>query len=99
MTTYWFPAAGHPDGLSPMPWFRIEGLWGYRAIGHPEGESREPCLKIVEQYVYATFSFPNATDPCFEVSGSFVYPPGVGTPWFVIKAELVGDAPPESSWL
>ena len=88
MTTYWFPAQGHPDGLSPDPWFRVEGEWGFRASGHPEGESKDPCFKIVDDWAYPTFGLPNATDASFEVIGSFVYAAGIGgPPWFLIDTE------------
>jgi hypothetical protein len=87
VSSYWLPAYGHPDGLSSTAWFRIDDERGYRAAGHPEGESDKPCLRLVDGEAYPTFSPLPSDGPCFEVIGSFVYPVGVNTPWFVIRRD------------
>ena len=85
MDTLWFPYAGHPDGPSDAPWFRVIGNYGYRT---PEasGESADPCFVIIEDYAYPTLGIAQTTVPTFQVIGSFAYTP-VGSAWFLIKKE------------
>ncbi len=83
MTAFWFSAETHPDGPSTLPWFRIEGEWGYRAPGHPEGASTAPSIKIEDGDVFAVVGWPtHRGDPCFEIIGSCIYPVGANAPWF-----------------
>ena len=93
-TLYWFPTVAHPDGSSRQPWFRVEGVWGYRASAHPEGASDAPCFRLIGRFCYPTFSMPNAQGASFEVVGSFVYVAGTTRgPWFLI-AEASTEGPP-----
>src|SRR5690348_147007 len=52
--SYWFPAYGHPDGASPVPWFRVVDGWGYRTEHNPAGESQSPSFRLVDEWAYPT---------------------------------------------
>jgi hypothetical protein len=78
--SYWFPAYGHPDGASPVPWFRVVDGWGYRTEHNPAGESQSPSFRLVDEWAYPTLALPG-TQPTFQVVGAFVYAEH-GAPWF-----------------
>jgi hypothetical protein len=84
MVEYWYPYAGHPDGESDIPWFRVVDGKGFRSDGNPAGPSDIPCFGVIDGWAYPAVSLPD-TAPTFEVVGSFVYPPQ-GTAWFRIRS-------------
>jgi hypothetical protein len=82
MVEYWFPYAGHPDGETDVPWFRVEDGHGYRTDDNPAGPSNSPCFGVIDGWAYPAVSLPG-TEPTFQVVASFVYAPQ-GTAWFRI---------------
>ena len=82
MVEYWLPYAGHPDGESDKPWFRVDDGKGYRAPTNPAGESHDPCFVVLDGFAYPSLSLPG-DPPTFEIIGSFAYT-AAGTAWFRI---------------
>jgi hypothetical protein len=80
---YWFPAYGHPDGPSTVPWFRVVDGWGYRTEHNPAGESSSPSFKLIDEWAHPTLALPRK-QPTFQVVGTFVYA-ARGAPWFQIR--------------
>ena len=84
MERHWYPAYGHPDGWSDVPWFVESDGFGYRTARHPSGASQSPSFRVVRDHAYPTFGFPDDTVLTFEIIGSFAYTDAPG-PWFQIR--------------
>ena len=74
MVEYWYPYAGHPDGESDIPWFRVVDGKGFRTEGNPAGPSDEPTFAVLDEQAYPIVSLPGL-EPTFQIIGSFVYDP------------------------
>jgi hypothetical protein len=82
---YWYPAAGHPDGVSDNAWFRVVDGSGYHTQHNPAGTSPAPSFRIVDDRAVPTLSMPNDT-PTFEIIGLFAFRADRRhLPWFRIK--------------
>jgi hypothetical protein len=85
MVDYWYPFAGHPDGESEAPWFRVLDGRGYRTEKNPAGASVTPAFSVIDGWAYPIISMPH-TEPTFQIVGSFVYAPE-GPAWFRIQSK------------
>ena len=47
-----YPAAGHPTGPSPRPWFQLRDGFAYAVDAHPEGVCAEPSFLVLGCDVY-----------------------------------------------
>ena len=73
---HWFAVYGHPDGITPRPWFAVDEVTG---LVYPCDDraattfSNEPCLQLADGLVYPYGSAKDNELPWFEVRGSCVY--------------------------